>query len=351
MATLEKIRTELQYCRRPLIFFHDDPDGLCSFLLLYRMIAEGKGVVIKTHPRIDENFLRKVEEYQPDKVIIVDIAMVDQEFIDRAKVPVIWIDHHAPLKRDKVIYHNPRARDRSNNIPVSYLCYKITGKDLWISAVGAVGDWYMPDYIDELRLKHPGLAPKGMKRPQDLLFRSKLGLLARIFAFCLKGKTTDVMKHVRVLTRIDSPEEILKQTTSRGRYIYRRYEQINKDYQKLLGEALKTRKDRLLVFTYTSDRMSFTGELSNELIYRFPETVIIIAREKSGEMKCSLRSSGRVQIDGILKDALQEVEGYGGGHEYACGAVVKKDDFDRFISSIREQLTKENMHHEKKKSK
>ena len=59
----KKIREELKNCQKPILFFHDDPDGLASFLLLYRYIKEGKGVVVKTYPRIDNKFVNKVEEY------------------------------------------------------------------------------------------------------------------------------------------------------------------------------------------------------------------------------------------------------------------------------------------------
>ena len=86
---INDIREELNSCKNPLFFFHDDPDGLCSFLLLYRFINEGKGVIVKAAPRLDDKFLRKVEEYAPDKIFVLDIAIVEQSFIDNAKVPVI----------------------------------------------------------------------------------------------------------------------------------------------------------------------------------------------------------------------------------------------------------------------
>ena len=54
-------------------------------------------------------------------------------------------------------------------------------------------------------------------------------------------------------------------------------------------------------------------------------------------MKISIRSKS-VIIPPILEKALEGVEGFGGGHEYACGANVKKKDFDRFIESFKKQL-------------
>ena len=83
--------------------------------------------------------------------------------------------------------------------------------------------------------------------------------------------------------------------------------------------------------------MSFSGDLSNELIYRYPDKIVIVGREKSGEVRLSLRSMKKV-LPPVIEKALIGVEGYGGGHEYACGANVKKEDFERFVESIREQV-------------
>ena len=119
-SKIKQIREELDFCKRPLFFFHDDPDGVCSFLLMYRHVKEGKGICIKSSPKVDMKFLPKVEEYQPDKIFILDLALVNQDFLDAVKVPVIWIDHHDPADREHVKYYNPRIEDPKDNTPVSY---------------------------------------------------------------------------------------------------------------------------------------------------------------------------------------------------------------------------------------
>ena len=105
---IDELRKELEDCHRPLIFFHDDADGLSSFLLFYRFIKDGKGIVLKAPPELGEEFAKKVEEYQPDKVFILDKPKVSQEFLDNVKCKVIWIDHHMPVSRYKVKYYNIR---------------------------------------------------------------------------------------------------------------------------------------------------------------------------------------------------------------------------------------------------
>jgi len=83
--------------------------------------------------------------------------------------------------------------------------------------------------------------------------------------------------------------------------------------------------------------MSFTSDLSNELLYRYPDKVIIIAREKSGEMKCSLRARN-YSLPPIIEKSIQGCRGYGGGHEHACGACIAVEDFDRFLENVSQEL-------------
>lgn len=335
---IKQIREELDNCKNPLFFFHDDPDGLCSFLLLYRYIREGYGIVFKAKPGLGVNFIRKVDEYMPDKIFILDIPIVDQEFLDKVNAPVVWIDHHKPLERNKVRYFNPRIKDKDDGTPVTRICYGVVEGDMWIAAIGCIGDWTIPDFFDEFNKRYEGLAGNDFKDAGKIYFETKLGELVRIFSYILKGKTSDVVKCFKVLTRMDDPNEILEQSSARGKFIYKRFEKINEEYKELLDEAIKrASKDKLLIYVYKENKMSFSGDLSNELIYRYPDKIVIIGREKSGEVRLSLRST-KIKLPAVIDKALVGVDGYGGGHEYACGANVKKGDFKRFIEGIREQI-------------
>ncbi len=335
----KQLRDELDHCKKPLFFFHDDPDGLCSFLLLYRHIKEGKGICIKSSPKVDASFIRKVEEYGPDKIFILDLALVNQDFLDAMKVPVIWIDHHQPLERDNVKYFNPRVADSKDNIPASYICYRIVEKDLWVAVCGIVGDWFLPPLSKEFSERYPKLLPKNITKPDKALFSTKLGELIKIFSFILKGKTEDVMKCIKVLTRIETPYEILEGSTPQGKFILRRAKQIEKDYDDLLKEALKSvTKDKLILYYYKGRENSFTKELANEILFKYPNKVILICREKGGEMKCSLRTGPDLILPPILEKALHDIDGYGGGHEHACGACIKIDDFNQFVDNLRKLI-------------
>ena len=43
-------------------------------------------------------------------------------------------------------------------------------------------------------------------------------------------------------------------------------------------------------------------------------------------------------LPAALSKSLEGIEGYGGGHEYACGAAVKKKDFKMFIDNLKREM-------------
>ncbi len=326
-------------CKNPLFLMHDDPDGLASFLLLYKYIRKGHGFLVKTNPVVDLKYVRKIEEYGPDKVFILDVAIVRQDFVDAVNVPVVWIDHHDPIKLKNVFSYNPRIYEPDTYVPATYLCHKVveSKEDLWIAMVGCIGDWYFPDFAQEFSKKYPDLLDPSVSNADDAMFKTKVGTLVRVFSFVIKGKSADALKCVKVLTRINSPYDILLQKTPEGKFLYQRFEKYNSKYQKLLEEAVsRMESDNLCVFTYSA-HTSFSSDLANELLYLHPLSFVIVGREKDDEVRMSVRSK-KIPVLPRLKKALEGIDGYGGGHEYACGACVKKKDFQKFVENIKMQL-------------
>ncbi len=336
----KKIREELDMCKKPLFLYHDDADGLSSFLLLYRYKKEGQGFIVKQTPVIDERFLRKVEEYQPDKIFIVDIARVEDSFTDNVHVPIIWIDHHGPYDAGKTKYFNPRLKDPSLNLPASYLCYKVVEQDLWVAMTGIVGDWvYHEETYKKFAEEYADLLSVDVKTPEKALFDTKIGEMAKIFNFVLKGDVKSALQCAKVLTRIKDPYEIFNQTTSQGKYIWKKYKKVADMYDSLLADAKKSESDeKVILFKYYEDKTSFTGEVANELLYRNPEKIIIIARMKGGEAKCSVRSGKNIILPPLLEKAMMNLGGRSGGHEHACGAVLPEENLKELIENIKKEI-------------
>ncbi|HII71436.1 TPA: DHH family phosphoesterase [Candidatus Woesearchaeota archaeon] len=299
---------------------------------------------MKSHPKVDSRFFNVVKEYDPDKIFILDLAILDEAFAEEfSNIPIVWIDHHSPIKIPGVKYFNPRIENPSDITCVSHLCYDVvkehTPEDLWIAAAGIIGDWQLTKTTEEFSEKYPDLLPASINRPEEALFGSPFSKLIKMMSFILKGRTQDVMKCVKIITRINSPYELLNGETPRSKFIVNRFEKINELYESLLSFAMKkVSKSKLLVVSYTEEKMSFSGELSNELLYRYPDKVILVGREKSGEMKCSIRTGPGINLPKTLETALNGIDGYGGGHEHACGSCVKVADFKRFIKQLKEAI-------------
>ncbi|MBU2634042.1 MAG: hypothetical protein KJ674_02245 [Nanoarchaeota archaeon] len=338
-VSLEQIKEYLDKAENPLIFFDDDPDGLCSYLLLKRYFKKGHGVVVKAAPKLGVSFLRKVEEYCPDLVVVLDKPDIEQEFVDKVNVPLIWIDHHPIIDLEGVKSFNPLFKDKNDNRPVTYWCYQIVKQDEWIAMAGIVGDFCLAT-VKEFSEKYKDLFPKDIGDPGEILFNSKFGKLIRIFSFILKNRTSEVNKVINILTKIEDPYEILDQKTSQGKCVYNNYEKVNKIYHELLEKALKTKADgNLFVYTYASSKMSMTADLSNELFHRHPDKVVVVGRIKDDFVKLSLRSN-KIKLPKLIQKALENLDGSGGGHDHACGTTVSKYDLYKFIDNLKTYINK-----------
>ncbi len=339
---IQEIKEHLEKAQNPIFFFDNDNDGLCSFLLLRRFIGRGRGVAIKSFPSLDAAYFRKVEELKADYIFILDKPVVSEEFFKKVSefnIPVVWIDHHdiKAIFPDNVSYYNPMLNNKKTNEPVTALCYQITNRkeDSWIALIGSVADVYLPEFYKEFEKEHPDLTIKTDK-PFDVLYKSKLGEIAKMISSGLKDKTSNVVNMLRFLINAKSPYEVLEEN-SKNKSFHKRFMQINSKYVRLLEKAKSHYKNssKLLFFKYSGD-LSISGELSNEILYNYPDKTIIVAYVNGGKVNLSLR--GRNIRECFLK-AIDGLEGSsGGGHQDAVGGVVQTKDLENFVKKLKELL-------------
>jgi single-stranded DNA-specific DHH superfamily exonuclease len=337
---IKEIKKHLDKAQNPLFFFDNDVDGLCAFLLLQRYIERGKGVPIKSFPDLTVDYFRKVNELNADYIFILDKPVVSDEFFERVgqfNIPIVWIDHHDIDRKSIpsfVNYYNPLFNKDKKNEPVTYLCYQISGKkeDLWLAVAGCVYDNFIPDFYPDFEKIYPELAIKADKA-FDIFYKSQIGKIVRIFSFSLKDRTTNVINMLKFLMKVKTPYEVLDKT-NKNYTMHDRFNQIDKKYQKLLRKAKESIKssDKILFFQYSGD-LSISSDLANELIYRFPEKIIVVVYITGIKANISVRGS---KIREKLLEAIEGLEdASGGGHESAVGAQVRVEDLERF----RERLT------------
>ncbi|MFP4523164.1 MAG: DHHA1 domain-containing protein [Candidatus Nanoarchaeia archaeon] len=332
-SSYKKAREFLLSCERPLFFFDDDPDGLSSFLLLYRFTKCGRGMAIKG-AQLQSSFKRQIDSYQPDALVILDKASVEEDFFEDIDIPVLWIDHHELQRPPKnVLYIN--SRQEKHDKPTAWLAYQIVKQDPWLATVGIVSDWQLPE--KSLRKQTQDILPDSITKPQVALFNSQAGELARIFAFNLKGSSKDIVSSIKMLSRINSPFELLEEQHAQARLLIKRYKQRQNEYESLKQQVVVDANDPLLLFEYQENKNSYTADLSNELLYRYPKKCILIARHRADRYVCSLRYSQK-NIEKILQDVLEITGGNGGGHEHACGAQIPEDQWATFLDELRKRI-------------
>lgn len=343
-SQVHEIRKFLENCSNPLFFYDDDPDGLCSYVLLRRKYGKGHGVPVKGMPLIDASCLRKVEENYPDLIVILDKALVDQDFLDECSCPVLWIDHHPPIIRHKVHYYNSKLNN--SELPTTGLCYQIVNQDIWLATLGCLADSHIPYFYKEAQKQYPDLLPENQDL-KEILTKSRFGELIKKSFMVIKGKSNEIRSVANILTRIETPYEILDSQSPQGVFLTKRANKFLKEYNEVLNEAKKAKtKDKILLFIYNAKKTSFTAELSNDLMNLYPEKVIIVGRIKADNVKLSFRSL-EFNLAEIIEKSLMNVKGYGGGHDHACGGNIVFEDFNRFMDNFT-NLINEEIHKKKK---
>jgi single-stranded DNA-specific DHH superfamily exonuclease len=335
---IKEIRAHLNKAQSPLFFFDNDGDGLCSFLLLQRFIGRGKGVPIRTFPELSGDYARKINELNADYVFVLDKPIVSQEFfkeIEQVNIPIVWIDHHqidfSSIPKF-VNYYNPLLNKKKTNEPVTHLCYGITKKeeDEWISLVGSICDNFVPGIYSKLQKNYPDLTIKS-KDAAEIYYKSEFGKIAQMFNFALKDRTSNVITMIKFLMKVRNPHEILIENKDNF-LMHKRFEEINKKYQKLLKKASDFPEDSKLIFFQYGGDLSISADIANGLKYKFPGKIIVVAYISGTKANISMRGK---KIREIALKAIKDLEdANGGGHEDAVGVRIKVEDLGKFRENL-----------------
>jgi len=341
---ISEIREHLEKAQNPLFLFDNDQDGLCSFLLLQRMIGRGKGVPIRSFPQLDKDYFRKISEFNSDYVFILDKPIVSKQFfeeVEKINVPVVWIDHHDIPGNEVpefVNYYNPIFSKEKSNEPVTHICYKVSGKkeDLWLAVVGCISDKFLPEFYPDFKKQFPELCVdmKDSTNAFRILYDSQIGKISRMIGFGLKDRTTNVINMLRFLMKAKSPYDVLEESKN-SQSIRERFDYLFPKYQKLLEKAISVsdEKSKILFFQYGGD-LSLSSDLSNELSYLFPKKVVVVIYVVGAKANVSIRGKN------IREKFLKSLEGLnnptGGGHEDAVGANIRVEDLELFRKKFEE---------------
>ncbi len=339
---LQEVRDQLETSQNPLFFYDNDCDGLCSFLILRRALDRGKGVAIKSFPDLKAQYIRKVDELNPDAIIILDKAELSEEFATHAEekgIPIIWIDHHETKTPKEIIQKTSYYNSYPSSEPVSYIAQKIFNRqqDLWLATIGCIGDVYMPDFAEKFANDNPELLPPNTE-VFTALQATTIGKIARKLNFGLMDTTTNILHLIKYLFKATGPYDILEENPSTKQF-HKRVNQLEEFLQTQIekAESQVDESSSLLFFTY-SGNTSMSSEISNRLAFKHKDKLIVVAFLRPEKANISIRGKKALEI---TKAATKDLLGAtGGGHEEATGAMVPITDFEKFKSNIKE-LTKQ----------
>jgi single-stranded DNA-specific DHH superfamily exonuclease len=333
---LQEIKDQLEASQNPLFFYDNDVDGLCAFLILRRAIGRGKGVAIKSFPDLKEQYLKKVEELNPDAIFILDKAELSKEFakgIEEKSIPMTWIDHHETKTSQEIIDKTSYYTSYPSAEPTTYIAQKVFNRqeDLWLAMIGCIGDVYMPDFAKKFAEENPELLPKNASA-FDALNSSEIGKIVRMLNFGLMDSITNVVNLVKYLFRANNAYDILEENQYTKQF-HKRYSALNEFLNKQVEKAENNFDENSpsIFFTY-SGNTSMSSEIANNLYYKHPDKLIIVAFKRPEKANISIRGKNALEV---TKKSIENIEGAtGGGHVEATGAMVPIDDFEKFKHNI-----------------
>lgn len=373
---IKEFRNEIKKSKKPIMFFDTDTDGVTSYLQLKnkykKLIGYPMPKEFEYQKKIANNIL-----LENDLVIIFDVALLSEDFIKMAKdKKIIWADHHITqndklAKKYNINYLNPLDFNKNDNRPCTYLAYLIakTKKNLPLVTLGSISDFFLLDIIPQLykynKKEFNALLKLDDEKRKELFkfikkhsfndeesadernnwiryltYDAKVIDIKNLIDFFFKLKNDeDIQLAIKKMENIDL-QEIKGNINSEKGFPYEEYAQLMKKYREILKKALAQKHDgNLFLFEY-SGKKSYTKTISEEICYRFQNTKVIaicFTKNNSLTYSCSFRGNN-YNVNNLVNKALEGLDGRGGGHPFAAGVRINKDNYETFKEKIK-QLT------------
>ncbi len=342
---------------------HDaDPDGLCSAVLMNKLIERLRGRPADVHvtppkgvrntvaPEIFALFKQK----KITKVIFTDLGVHEDAATIRKlekQCDVLIIDHHtffADITSERTILAMPQlladdiepARYASTKLAYDFANRHASFDDSdWIAAIGVISDMtgsVWPEFLAQVFEKH-GFRPN----PKDW-FHTELGTISGMFFAAMTIDAKNVDYCFDVLMRAKAPKDVIK-----DKKLVALRQAFDKEINVWITNApkLMEKNDKLKLLWYeVTPKYRINSPISTILSLRQPyqDWVVLILEVKKDIVNISGRcQSQRVPMNTLIKDAAAGLKGAaGGGHIPAAGGHVQPKDLAVFKQRILDKLSK-----------
>lgn len=338
---------------RVAVIHHTDPDGVCSGVIISKVIERARGRKIDlrinqnhaAHRILDETIIQ-LKKKRINKVITTDLAAdEDPAAIKRLAgfADILVIDHHPvlhkfPLK-NIVIIKSALISD-AGPYCASKMCYDLgnTVADIsdldWLAVVGSIGDiatgpW--KKWVSSVFKKH-------CVKLNNNLFDTEFGEISKIISSAETFSHKNVKECFEVLYSAKDYKSVLK--SGLGRFKKKIDAELDYHTQHLNNLAYV---DKDLIYYEIRPRYNIKSPLSTILGLKYPARTVFIADITKNPVRVSARSQKiKVAVNKVLVSAIKGIDdAYGGGHAVSSGAVVPKKDYHKFKERIFKYLKKQ----------
>ncbi|MFH7903703.1 MAG: DHHA1 domain-containing protein [Candidatus Aenigmatarchaeota archaeon] len=322
------VKNYLERFNKIKIFFDNDVDGLMSAIITYNSLKSlNKNISVKSLERdklfeVISNLKNKNTLY-----FFLDLS-VSEEIIKEIRVKnfkVIWIDHHRlnTFSTKGILYVNPQLVNQKLYIPTSALCYLIFDRivskteNLLFASIGIVADKGENDC--------KGILDKA-KRVFKINYEKIQEYAKKINSIFILKK--DVSKYFR---------KLLNPKYLESKELSKMLEKVEKEIEKELKNFEKNNEkiNNFLIYSIRS-KMKIRSTLASILSEKFEKNIIVIMEEKDNKIYISFRVGKGLDVDllDILKKMKINFISFG-GHKRACGAIIKKQDINKFLKELK----------------
>lgn len=329
---------------RVAVIHHTDPDGVCSGVIVSKLVERlrGKKIDLRHNQKGNIHFITpqtysKLKSRKINKVIITDLTVDDfpgivkrvEKFAD-----ILILDHHQ-------VYHNLNSKKTvmikpqmfcdvlPNKYPASKLSYDLCStlvdlSDLdWVAAIGLIGDIATEPWAKWIK----NVFKRYKISPNKDFFKTKLGEASILISSAESYDIKNVKLCFALMYGAKSYRDVLKSKLAKFRKV------IDDElhyYIKNIKKLSVFEKD--FIYYEVKPKYHSKSPLSTILGLKYPHKSVIIVDVRQNPVSVSARrKDAKVKINEVLGHALKGIKGASaGGHIVSAGALVPRKDFQKF---------------------
>lgn len=295
-----------------------------------------------------EPMCNEISQYKPDSQIAVDVPYYP--IASNLAKNHIFIDHHVQSEEAEknVIMLNSNDLEginiRRTNFCAGMICHNISKLGIgkthptwksWLAVVNDNCDQYFPDFSAQIRREHP------LYDKNDFIKMAKLVN----YPSCLHKdiRSREKKYTYELFLEADEPDTILNDHRLNETYskVNRTIEYYLRNWKKRT-EFSKVGKADIAIYRLDTDMDRIHSSIATEISRSIPKTtLIVIGCIEDGHGRLSLRNrSGSVNVGKLAYLCSKEIGNgsVGGGLDQASGMSLKKEDLEKGIDAIIENL-------------